>query len=100
MRLELGRHLRLPGALEIAGRRDRDAANRADAGGDRGALGKRADSNRDIEPLLHQVDRAIDQSQRHRHVVADDEGKLALRPLDGHRLAIDGRSHAIRDLDR
>ena len=36
--------------------------------GDRGAFRQRTDTHRDVEPLLYQVDRPIDQAERDRHV--------------------------------
>jgi hypothetical protein len=52
----------------VTGGSDHDAAHRAHAGRNRRAFRRRADAHRDVEPLLHQVDRPIDQAERDRHL--------------------------------
>ena len=68
MLAEIRRRLRCAVLREIVRRCHHDPAHRTDAGRDRLAFRQRADPHRDVEPLLHQVDRPIEQVERHRHV--------------------------------
>ena len=58
----------VPLPRQIVRRGDDDATHRADAGRDRRAFRQRADAHRGVESLLDQVDRPIEQRERHRHV--------------------------------
>ena len=65
---EIGRHLRRSAPGQIIRGSDHDAAHRTDPGRDRGAFREHADAHRDIESLVHQVDRPVEQSERDEHL--------------------------------
>src|SRR5229473_6017142 len=60
MGAEIRRNPRRSMSRQVVRGRDHDAAHGADAGRDRRAFRERADPHRDIEPLLHQIDRPVD----------------------------------------
>ena len=68
VRLEVRRHGRRATLAQIAGRGHDDLPDRADARGDRGAFRQRADAQRSVESFLHQVDRPVEQRERHGHI--------------------------------
>jgi hypothetical protein len=66
--LEIRRRLRRAVTCDIIRGSNHDVANGADAGRHRRAFCQRADAHCDVKPLFDQVDRSIEQAERHRHV--------------------------------